>query len=71
VSPCLYQKAFELGSNGHFQLPCGIAVNKRNGNVAVVDSLNKRIQIFDSEGIHLRQFGDIRDSTKNLQDPVQ
>ena len=69
VSPCLYQKAFELGSNGHFQLPCGIAINQRNGNVAVADSLNKRIQIFDSEGNYLRQFGDIRDSTKNLQKP--
>jgi len=69
VSPCLYQKAFELGSNGHFQFPHGIAVNKTDGKVAVADSLNKRIQIFDSEGKYLRQFGDIRDSTKNLQRP--
>ena len=69
VSPCLYQKAFELGSNGQFLFPCGIAIDKRNGNVAVADSLNRRIQIFDSEGKYLRQFGDIRDSTKNLQSP--
>jgi len=69
VSACLYQKAFELGSNGHFQFPHGIAVNKTDGKVAVADSLNKRIQIFDSEGKYLRQFGDIRDSTKNLQRP--
>ena len=69
VSPCLYQKAFELGSNGQFLFPSGIAINKLNGNVAVADSLNKRIQIFDSQGKYLRQFGDIRDSTKNLQRP--
>lgn len=69
VSPCLYQKAFELGSNGQFLFPCGIAIDKRNGNVAVADSLNRRIQIFDSEGRYLRHFGDIRDSTKNLQRP--
>ena len=69
VSPCLYQKAFELGSNGQFRHPCGIAIDKHSGNVAVADSLNKTIQIFDSEGKFLRQFGDIRDSTKNLQSP--
>ena len=69
VSPCLYQKAFELGSNGQFLFPCGIAIDKRNGNVAVADIMNRRIQIFDSEGKYLRQFGDIRDSTKNLQRP--
>ena len=69
VSPCLYQKAFELGSNGQFQFPYGIAISKLNGNIAVADSLNKRIQIFDPEGKFLRQFGDIRDSTKNLQRP--
>ena len=69
VSPCLYQKAFELGSNGQFLFPCGIAIDKRNGNVAVTDTMRRRIQIFDSEGKYLRQFGDIRDSTKNLQSP--
>ena len=69
VSPCLYQKAFKLGSNGQFLYPCGIAIAKHSGNVAVADSLNKRIQIFDSEGKYLRQFGDVRDSTKNLQSP--
>ena len=70
VSPCLYQKAFELGSNGQFLFPCGIAIDKYSGNVAVADSLNRRIQIFDSKGKYLRQFGDIRDSTKNLQRPI-
>lgn len=70
VSPCLYQKAFELGSNGQFLFPCGIAIDKHNGNVAVADSLNGRIQVFDSKGKYLRQFGDIRDSTKNLQRPI-
>ena len=69
VSPCLYQKAFELGSNGQFRFPCGIAINKDNGNIAVADRLSRRIQIFDSQGMFLRQFGDIRDSTKNLDSP--
>lgn len=69
VSPCLYQKAFELGSNGQFRFPLGIAIDKRNGNLAVADRQNRRIQIFDSEGRYLRHFGDIRDSTKNLDSP--
>ena len=69
VSPCFYEKAFELGSNGQFLFPNGIAISKINGNIAVAERLKKRIQIFDSEGKYLRQFGDIRDSTKNLQRP--
>ena len=68
VSPCLYQKAFELGSNGQFLFPSGIAISKLNGNIAVADSLNKRIQIFDSEGKYLRQFGEIRDSKFEIRD---
>jgi len=39
-----------------FLRPAGIAVN-RAGQIVVVDSGNDRIQIFNSEGIFLREFG--------------
>ena len=41
---------------GKFNLPWGIAVNDKD-EIAVADSENHRIQIFRSDGTHLRSFG--------------
>jgi DNA-binding beta-propeller fold protein YncE len=40
-----------------FEFPRGITVLGSSGEVAVADSFNHRVQIFDSEGKYKRQFG--------------
>jgi len=60
VVPHQYQFLFKFGSHGdgpeQFKRPAGIAVSKKTGTVAVADSENKRIQLFSSEGNHLREI---------------
>ena len=43
-------------SVGMFNCPWGVAVNARD-EIAVTDCLNHRVQIFNSDGKHLRSFG--------------
>jgi hypothetical protein len=43
--------------DGEFMALQGITVLGSSGEVAVADSLNHRVQIFDSEGNYTRQFG--------------
>jgi DNA-binding beta-propeller fold protein YncE len=43
--------------DGEFDTPLSIAVLGSSGEVAIADSKNHRIQIFDSEGNYKRQFG--------------
>lgn len=66
--PHQYRKLFELKGEREFWFPCGIAISK-NGNIAVADKFNKTVQIFGPRGNYLRQFGDVRDYTKNLKSP--
>jgi hypothetical protein len=48
----------ERGSgDGEFKTPLGITVLGSSGEVAVTDTYNHRVQIFDSEGNYKRQFG--------------
>jgi tripartite motif-containing protein 2/3 len=48
----------ERGSgDGEFICARGITMLGSSGEVAVADSLNHRVQIFDSEGNYKRQFG--------------
>ena len=42
--------------NGQFNAPYGIAVDS-TGNIYVSESLNHRVQVFDSNGVFLRKFG--------------
>ena len=42
---------------GEFNLPHGVALDPR-GNVYVADRTNRRIQVFDSQGRFLRQWGE-------------
>ena len=44
-------------SVGMFNGPWGAAVNELNGEIAVTDRKNNRIQIFSSNGCYLRSFG--------------
>ena len=46
----------EGSSDGMFCSPWGVAVNKRN-EISVTDTDNHRIQVFSSNGTHLRSFG--------------
>ena len=46
----------EGSSDGMFYHPCGVAVNERN-EMAVTDRGNDRVQVFSSDGTHLRSFG--------------
>jgi DNA-binding beta-propeller fold protein YncE len=47
----------EGSGNGEFCSPQGITVLGSSGEVAVADTPNHRVQIFDSEGKYKRQFG--------------
>ena len=55
VKPALCFGKEGLGE-GMFQNPKGVAVNDRD-EIAVVDELNHRVQVFDSNGTFLRSFG--------------
>ena len=46
----------EGSSVGMLKFPWGVAVNARD-EIAVTDRLNHRVQIFNSDGKHLRSFG--------------
>ncbi|KAL9958029.1 hypothetical protein ACROYT_G034991 [Oculina patagonica] len=61
-------------SDGMLQGPWGLAVNDRD-EIAVIDSLNHRVQIFNSSGDYLRGFGqqddmDIKTLLYNLREEV-
>jgi sugar lactone lactonase YvrE len=43
--------------NGQFEEPVGIAVNPINGNVAVSDQVNGRVEVFDEAGKYITKFG--------------
>lgn len=71
VTPHQYCSVFEFGTSGRqagqFDWPVSIAVSKRTGNIAVADCDNKRIQLFDSDGEYLREFG--QKDTERLHRP--
>ena len=56
-------------SDGMFSYPWGIAVNERN-EIAVTDRGNNRIQVFNSNGTHLRSFGRKGDQQGELNRPT-
>lgn len=49
-------KKHSLTGPGDFSLPTNVAVDKE-GNVAVTDTLNNRIEIFDADGKFVSEFG--------------
>ena len=60
VKPRQYKPVLSFGEEGSsvgmFDEPYGVTVNERN-EIAVTDSNNCRVQIFSSDGTHLRSFG--------------
>ena len=57
VSPHHYRPLFSFGSRGEgqeqFYGPLDIAIDENTGNIAVADSNNNRVQLFNSEGKYL------------------
>ena len=57
-----YKALHSFGSRekgpAEFAGPGSIAVSERTGNIAIVDALNKRVQLFDSKWKYLRTIGD-------------
>ena len=64
VKPKQFRPVLSFGqfgsSDGMLSYPWGVAVNEKN-EIAVTESGNNRIQVFSSNGIHLRSFGRIGD----------
>ena len=60
VKPRQYRPVLSFGqkgsSAGMFTNPWGVAVNERN-EIAVTETENHRVQVFSSNGTHLRSFG--------------
>jgi len=60
VIPHQYKLLFKFGSNGNgpgqFDKPVDIAVSEKTGTIAVADSGNKRIQMFNFEGNYKREI---------------
>ena len=74
TAPHRYRRKGQLGSHGLFEngtyfTPCGIAICKASGIIAVADEFGKRVTIFSPKGKYLRHFGDVRDASKNLKRP--
>ena len=61
VKPHQYHAVRSFGSRGkaqgQFHCPLDIAINAESGNIAVADTYNKRVQLFSSDGIYLREYG--------------
>ena len=58
----------EGSGEGMFKNPKGVAVNDRD-EIAVVDELNHRVQVFDSNGTFLRSFGQKGQNAGELSRP--
>ena len=52
-----------------FNAPTHLAIDRRNGNVYVVDTNYFRVQVFDSEGTYLRKFGQLGDNPGDFSRP--
>ena len=73
VKPRLYKPVLSFGgegsSAGTFNRPWGVAVNEHN-EIAVTDVGNNRVQIFSSDGTHLRSFGSKGDQEGEFFQPT-
>ena len=72
VQPFQVRPVLSFGSKGSsvgmFQSPWGVAVNARD-EIAVTDSGNHRVQIFNSDGNYLRSFGRLGNKNGEFQGP--
>ena len=60
VKPHQYHVVRSFGSRGkaqgQFDHPSDIAINDQTGNIAVADAYYDRVQLFNSDGIYLREY---------------
>jgi hypothetical protein len=64
-----FTKFGSLGTtNGRFNSPSGIAFDM-DGNIVVADTTNSRIQIFNSDGVHIRTWGTYGTTDQTLNYP--
>jgi len=74
VKPHQYHAVRFFGSRGkaqgQFYCPRDIAINAKTGNIAVVDFNNNRVQLFNSDGIYLREYGQKGLDAKTLAYPM-
>ena len=72
VKPFQFKVVSSFGKEGStvgmFRSPWGVAVNARD-EIAVTDSLNHRVQIFNRNGNHLRSFGREGDKAGHFKYP--
>lgn len=62
-------QAYNPAGNGLFYGPRGIAAGP-DGNLYVADTGNQRVQVFDADGIFLREFGGAGSAASQLSEPV-
>ena len=74
VKPHQYHAVQSFGSpgkkQGQFDFPFDVAINAKTRNIAVADSKNKRVQLFSSDGIYLREYGQKGLDAKKLDNPA-
>jgi len=73
VKPHQYHAVRSFGSRGkaqgQFEGPFDIAISDKTGNIAVADLNNKRVQLFNSDGIYLKTYGQKGLDAKTLDYP--
>ncbi|MEJ5312138.1 MAG: flippase activity-associated protein Agl23 [Anaerolineae bacterium] len=62
-------QAYDPAGNGLFYGPRGIAVGP-NGAIYVADTGNHRVQVFNSDGVFLREFGGFGSLPNQMNEPV-
>ena len=68
VKPRKYKPVLSFGGEGSSDRPWGVAVNEHN-EIAVTEVGNNRVQIFSSDGTHLRFFGTEGDQEGEFYEP--
>ena len=68
VKPRKYKPVLSFGGKGSSDRPWGVAVNEHN-EIAVTEVGNSRVQIFSSDGTHLRFFGSEGDQEGEFKCP--
>ena len=62
-------RAYDPAGNGLFYGPRGIAVGP-DGAIHVADTGNHRVQVFNADGVFLREFGGSGDLASQMNEPV-
>ena len=74
VKPRQYHVVCSFGSRGiataQFDNPFDIAIIANTGNIVVADAYNKRVQLFNSDGIYFREYGQKGLDPKKLDCPA-